>query len=49
MNLFRSLFGSANDRALKKIKKTVAQVNQLEEKFKNFSNKDLKNQTWNHF
>ncbi len=45
VSLFAKLFGSANDRVVKKYLKTVEKINQLESAFEAMSEEDLKGQT----
>ncbi len=44
-NLLTKLFGSANDRAVQKLKILVEQINALENKIQNFSDQELKAQS----
>ena len=44
-NLFSKIFGSRNDRLLRQMKKTVAQINSLEESIKELSDDDLRART----
>lgn len=44
-NLARKIFGSANDRFVKKQHKTIEQINALEETFSKLTNEELKNKT----
>lgn len=44
-SLIRKVFGTANDRAVKKLRKEVAQINLLEEGMKKLSNEDLQGKT----
>lgn len=43
--LLKSLFGSANDRYLKKFKKTVSKINELESVYERFSDTQLRDKT----
>lgn len=43
--LLKSLFGSANDRYLRKFKKTVAKINELESAYEKLSNSQLQDKT----
>ena len=42
---FKNLFGSANERYLKKFTKYIKKINELEEQFQNFSDEELKAKT----
>ena len=44
-NILKKVFGSRNDRILKKLNKTVAQINQLEAEFEALSDEQLKAKT----
>ncbi len=44
-NVFKVVFGSKNDRELKRMGKIVKKINALEESFSEFSDEDLKNKT----
>ena len=44
-NLLTKIFGSRNDRIIKNLRKTVAQINGLEEQYAAFSDEDLKAKT----
>ncbi len=44
-SLVRKIFGTANDRAIKKLRQEVAQINGLEESLKNLSDTELQNKT----
>lgn len=44
-SLVRKIFGTANDRAIKKLRQEVAQINGLEEGLKNLSDTELQNKT----
>ena len=41
----KKIFGSANDRFLKKLEKQVSEINKLEKKYQNLSDKDFNNKT----
>lgn len=43
--LFRKVFGSANDRYIKKLDNTVTQINALEEEMEKLTDEDLRNKT----
>ncbi|MBC3765306.1 preprotein translocase subunit SecA [Neptunicella marina] len=45
LNLFTKIFGSSNDRTLKKLNKVVEQINALEPEFEALSDEQLKNKT----
>lgn len=45
MNMLKALFGSANDRYIKKLRKTVAKINDLEPAFENLTDQELQNKT----
>ncbi|MGM0417286.1 MAG: preprotein translocase subunit SecA [Thermodesulfobacteriota bacterium] len=44
-SLFKSIFGTRNDRELKRIQKVVEKVNSIEPEFENLSDEELKNKT----
>ena len=45
MNIFTKIFGSSNERTLKRLRKIVAVINSLEPKYEQFSDEELKNMT----
>lgn len=45
MGLLKAIFGTKNDREVKRIRKTVDKINALEPKFEKFSDEELKGQT----
>ena len=45
MNIFTKIFGSSNERTLKRLRKIVAVINSLEPKYEKFSDEELKNMT----
>ena len=45
-SILNSIFGSSNERKLKKYKDQVHAINELEEKYENFSDKELKDKTF---
>ena len=45
-SILNSIFGSSNERKLKKYKDQVHAINELEEKYKKFSDEELKNKTF---
>ena len=44
-SIFTKIFGSRNDRTLKKLGKVVEQINQLEAEFEKYSDEQLKQKT----
>ena len=45
-SILNSIFGSSNERKLKKYKDQVHAINELEEKYENFSDEELKDKTF---
>ena len=45
MNIFTKIFGSSNERTLKRLRKIVAQINALEPKYEQYSDEQLKGMT----
>ncbi len=45
MNIFTKIFGSSNERTLKRLRKIVDQINSLEPKYEKFSDKELGDMT----
>ena len=45
MNIFTKIFGSSNERTLKRLRKIVVQINSLEPKYEKYSDEELKNMT----
>ena len=45
-SIFKKIFGTSNDRFLKSLHPTVQRINELEPKYDNFSNEDLKRSTF---
>ncbi len=43
-NIFRKIFGTKNDKELKRYSKIVSEINKLEEKYKNLSDDELKSE-----
>lgn len=45
MNVFKSIFGSRNDRQLKRMQKSVAKINGLSDQYQSLTDEQLKNKT----